>query len=146
MCFLSTVVATVNQIHADQLLVGNTNPTASCLDDDQQQRQTMVEHELDHDLQIEQDLLLTGKRYNLPPLLHHETPIPFNWIVHQHPGDDERQHSTFVKIKDCISNTEWDQMLSLKSFLQKEWIMNDRYEDTEHYRVEYRVDSLFKEK
>eukprot|EP00977_Amphora_coffeiformis_P002769 scaffold522_cov168-Amphora_coffeaeformis.AAC.16 len=140
---LSTAVATANQIHTDHLLIGVTKPTASCLDGEQEQI-GVVEQDLD--LQVERDLLVTGKRYNLPPLLPRQKSIPSSWIVNQHPNDDEAQDSTFVKIQDCISNAELDQILSMKSFLQADWIMDDRHEDTEYYHVVHRVEPLLKEK
>ena len=144
---LSTAVAAVNQIHSDRLLIPGvtTNPTASCLGDEQEQI-ALAEQEVDLDLQVERDLFITGKRYNLPPLPRQTSVLPSNWIVNQHPSDDEGQYSTFVKIQDCLSNAELDQILSMKSFLQTDWIMQDRHEDTEHYHVVHRVESLLKEK
>ena len=139
---LSTAAAVTG--YADHAFVSVTNPTASCLDEPPELQVPALDQDVD--LQVERDLLLTGKRYNLPPLLPRQSSIPSNWIVSGHPSDDERQHSTFVKIQDCISNSELNDILSMKSFLKAEWIMNDRAEETEHYHVVHRVEPLLKEK
>ena len=117
-------------------------------DDDDDEEDRGVDEDEDYEDEDEDEYLeRTGKLYNLPKLLEREDTSmeQSKWIVNRLTVDETGRASTFVKVPDCLSLSQWEDLLSLQPLLKSDLLMDDRAEETEYYHVVHRVESILKQ-
>ena len=95
-----------------------------------------------HDQKLERN----GRLFHLPLLRERgdSSMEHSKWVVDKLNVDEPGKASTFVKVPSCLSLSQWNDLLSLESFLKSSFRMDDRDEETEYYHVVHRVEPILK--